>query len=83
MVRMMKRDLKLLAEALEKKAGTELRELSGFRKLMQRLRLGEKPSAQTLDRLALFMGFQNWTDLHEALKGNADAERNYEDTGHE
>ena len=36
----------------------------------------EKPS---LDRLALFAGFQNWKDLSKALHGDNDAKLNYED----
>ncbi|MCR5076759.1 MAG: hypothetical protein K6A82_01825 [Prevotella sp.] len=39
----------------------------------------EKPSKKTLDRLALFAGFQNWTDLRAALHGENDAKLNYED----
>lgn len=32
----------------------------------------EKPSAHTLDRLALLAGFQSWKDLQEALHGTAE-----------
>ncbi len=39
----------------------------------------EKPSKKTLDRLALFAGFQNWKDLSAALHGENDAKLNYED----
>lgn len=39
----------------------------------------EKPSKKTLDRLALFAGFQNWHDLSKALHGENDAKLNYED----
>ncbi|WP_455541296.1 hypothetical protein [Prevotella fusca] len=39
----------------------------------------EKPSKKTLDRLALFAGFQNWKDLNAALHGENDAKLNYED----
>ncbi len=39
----------------------------------------EKPSKETLDKLALFAGFQNWKDFQKALHGETDAEINYED----
>ena len=39
----------------------------------------EKPSKQTLNRLALLVGFQSWEDLRDALYGDADASINYEE----
>ena len=39
----------------------------------------EKPSQRTLDRLALFAGFQDWKDLQKALHGTNDASLNYKD----
>ena len=39
----------------------------------------EKPSKQTLNRLALLVGFQSWEDLRDALSGDADASINYEE----
>lgn len=39
----------------------------------------EKPSQRTLDRLALFAGFQDWKDLQKALHGTNDAALNYKD----
>jgi hypothetical protein len=38
-----------------------------------------KLSPEALDRLALFAGFQDWTDLNDALHGDADASLNYDD----
>ena len=38
----------------------------------------EKPSKETLDRLALFTGFQSWDDFHHALHGDDDGQVNYE-----
>ena len=40
----------------------------------------EKPSKQTLNRLALLAGFQSWEDLKDALNGDADASLNYEES---
>lgn len=39
----------------------------------------EKPSERTLNRIALFAGFQSWKDLHQALHGTNDAALNYKD----
>ena len=37
----------------------------------------EKPRQETLDRIALFAGFQKWEDLIAALHGDSDARMNY------
>ena len=37
------------------------------------------PSRPSLDRLALFAGFQDWKDLQKALHGTNDAALNYKD----
>ncbi|GAB6981990.1 hypothetical protein [Prevotella dentasini] len=50
-----------------------------LKKLKGYLAAKEKPSAKTLNRLALFAGFQNWKDLKAALHGDNDAQLNYED----
>lgn len=39
----------------------------------------EKPSRDTLDKLALFVGFQDWESFKETLHGDTDASVNYED----
>ncbi len=38
----------------------------------------EKPSRETLDKLALFTGFQSWDDFRDALHGDVDGLSNYE-----
>ncbi|GAB6977086.1 hypothetical protein [Prevotella falsenii] len=52
-------------------------------KSLQKLRgyvlMKEKPSKKTLDRLALFAGFQNWKDLQTAIHGGGDGQLNYEE----
>jgi len=50
-----------------------------LRKLKDIVTGRRKLSPQTLDRLALFAGFQDWNDLHNALRGEVDASVNYED----
>lgn len=41
---------------------------------------GKRPQLKTLNRLALFAGFQNWQDLLDAVHGDSDAQINYEDS---
>ena len=38
----------------------------------------EKPTGDTLNKLALFVGYQSWDDFHEALHGEGDGNLNYE-----
>ena len=54
-------------------------ESSSLKKVVDYFKGEEKPSKKTLDRLALFAGFQNWKDLSAALHGENDAGLNYED----
>ena len=54
-------------------------ESSSLKKVVDYFKGKEKPSKKTLDRLALFAGFQNWKDLNAALHGENDAKLNYED----
>ena len=71
---------KELASDLERLAVHQIHlETSSLKKLIGYFRGKEKPSKKTLDRLALFAGFQNWKDLSAALHGNSDARLNYED----
>ena len=67
----MKNDLKILAVALEKKLGREHlqheekhRNNKLLHKVWEIMKGKEKPSQQTLNRLALLAGFQSWADLH-------------------
>lgn len=39
----------------------------------------EKPSRETLDRISLLVGFQDWDSFKEALHGKTDGQENYED----
>ena len=50
----------------------------GLHKVWGYMRGKEKPSRETLDKLALFVGFQSWDDFHEALHGEDDGRLNYE-----
>jgi hypothetical protein len=37
----------------------------------------KKPDKKALDRLSLFVGFQDWESFQEALHGEASADENY------
>ena len=39
----------------------------------------QKPSRETLDRISLLVGFQDWESFKEALHGKTDGQENYED----
>ncbi len=71
-------ELKRLMEAIEKRAERTAAKASALGKLGNYILGKEKPSRATLDRLALFAGFQDWQSFHEALQGEADADANYE-----
>lgn len=70
----MKQDLKVLAEHIEKKVG----KAHVFHKMWDVLKGKEKPSRQTLDKLALLAGFQSWDDFQGALHGTKDGLVNYD-----
>lgn len=70
----MKQDLKVLAEHIEKKVG----KAHVFYKMWDVLKGKEKPSRQTLDKLALLAGFQSWDDFQGALHGTEDGLVNYD-----
>lgn len=55
--------------------------LSGkiLKQLWSHIKGAEKLSPDTLNKLALLAGFQNWSDFQKALHGESDAEINYED----
>ena len=71
----MKHDLEALIKGLESGIVKHV----DARKLWRLVRDGHRPSDKTLDKLALLAGFQSWSDLREALRGENDASLNYEE----
>ena len=71
----MKQDLKVLAEHIEKKVG----KAHVFHKMWDVSKGKEKPSRQTLNKLALLAGFQSWDDFQGALHGTEDGLVNYDE----
>lgn len=69
-------DFEKVSETLEKYhvnlSSRSLKKLWGY------LTGKEKPSQETLDRIALFAGFQKWEDLQTTLHGDSDGQINYE-----
>lgn len=57
------RNVKRLAEGLGHHDAGRLR------RLWLKVSGGRRPSAKTLDRLALLAGFQNWREMKSALRG--------------
>lgn len=48
-------------------------------KLAKYIKGTEKPSHETLDRISLLVGFQDWEHFREAMHGEADGQENFED----
>ncbi len=51
--------------------------VSSLRKLLELVTGKRKLSLAARNRLALFAGFQSWSDLEDAIHGDADASVNY------
>ena len=73
----MKNDLAFLAREAEKRIGKTL-STKTLHKIWGYVSGKEKPTAETLDKLALLVGYQSWDDFHEALHGEGDGSLNYE-----
>lgn len=71
-------ELKKLEQATGQEVKKSLQWKTAFKRLTGYIRGTEKPTPETLDRLALMMGFQNWAGLKSALHGTADGDTNYE-----
>lgn len=69
-----KHDLLSEVERLIGKAKTP----SALRKVWESLSKHKKLSPETLDHIALFVGFQSWKDFTEALHGEDDGQANYD-----
>lgn len=53
--------------------GGEMLRPQSLKKVWGYLSGTERPSQETLDRLALFIGFQDWKSFQKELHGDADA----------
>lgn len=76
-------ELHKLREAIEKEVSWKPAKMPALKRVVGYLQGKEKPKKETLDKLALFVGFQNWDSFREALHGEADASLNYEEESKE
>ena len=70
-------ELRRLLEAVERKFTKHPFKALATGKLTRYLRGLEKPKRETLDKISLFVGFQNWEDFQAALHGVDDGQTNY------
>ncbi len=70
--------LKKLEHATTQEVKKSMQWKEAFKRLAGYVKGTEKLSPETLDRLALIMGFQNWEGLKNALHGTADGDTNFE-----
>jgi len=60
-------ELRKLREAIEKEKNWKPAKPAALTKILNYLQGKEKPKPETLDRLALFVGFQSWASFQRAL----------------
>ena len=70
--------LKKLEHATTQEVKKSMQWKEAFKRLAGYVKGTEKLSPETLNRLALIMGFQNWEGLKNALHGTADGDTNFE-----
>ena len=73
----LQRELAKLCEAIEKNVVKKPMRALALDKLGNYLRGMEKPKRETLDRLSLLAGFQDWESFRDAIHGDADGSTNY------
>lgn len=72
-------ELRKLLEAIEKEVNLKPVKPLALQKVRNYLHGIEKPKKETLDRISLFVGFQDWDSFKKAMSGEADASINYND----
>lgn len=68
------RELKKLLEAVENELSWKPLKPKALDKVKAYLRGVEKPKKETLDKISLFVGFQDWDSFRCALDGDDDGE---------
>ena len=71
-------ELHKLLEAVEREWSWKPLKPVALKKITAYLHGLEKPRRETLDKISLFVGFQDWESFRDALHGDADAATNYE-----
>lgn len=72
-------ELHKMREAIEREMNWKPAKVLALKKVVAYLQGKEKPKKETLDKMALFVGFQDWESFRDALRGDADAASNYEE----
>lgn len=70
-------ELRQLRAAIEKEMNWKPLKPLALKKVVAYLQGLEKPKKETLDKLSLFVGFQDWESFKDALHGDNDAAANY------
>ena len=70
--------LKKLLEAVEREFSWKPLKPIALKKVKKYVAGYEKPSRETLDRISLFVGFQDWDSFQKAIHGEAGGLSNYE-----
>ena len=71
--------LKKLFDTVETNLGRIPQKVHALDKLSQYIKGVEKPRRETLDRISLLVGFQDWDDFKDALHGESDGQKNFKD----
>ncbi len=71
-------ELRKLREAIELERNWKPAKSAALQKVMAYLHGLEKPKPETLDKLSLFVGFQDWASFQRALHGEAGASENFD-----
>ena len=72
-----KHELKKLFEAVEHGIVHLPSKVLALEKLKKYLHGTEKPKRETLDRISLLVGFQDWESFKEALHGDDDGRKSF------
>lgn len=70
--------LRKLFDTVEHKLERIPQKVKALDKLSMYIKGAEKPSRETLDRISLLVGFQDWDKFKEALHGDSDGQENFE-----
>lgn len=71
--------LKKLFDTVEHKLELIPQKVHVKSKLSNYIKGTEKPKRETLDRISLLVGFQDWEKFKEALHGETDGQENFEE----
>lgn len=71
--------LKKLFDVAEEKIVRIPSKMIALDKLSKYIKGTEKPSRETLDKISLLVGFQDWEDFREAMHGETDGQKNFKE----